>query len=200
MRILVVEDYELLRDSVVQGLAEAGFAVDAAGDGETALWQINGGGYDVIVLDLMLPKVDGLEVLRRVRQRDRKVCVLILTAMHAACPAGYLPDTDNKWRTERNPALIDQAEDQIARIEDLLGKPEFQEPWLCFANHKCDVPKCARHVGHYCSCARECYVWVMPYKEETLRNFTLTVLDLASTAEQEIPRYNPGPVFSPALR
>lgn len=84
MRILVVEDYELLRDSIVQGLTEAGFAVDAAGDGETALWQINGGGYDVIVLDLMLPKIDGLEVLRRVRQRDRKVCVLILTAMDAS--------------------------------------------------------------------------------------------------------------------
>jgi two-component system, OmpR family, copper resistance phosphate regulon response regulator CusR len=84
MRVLVVEDYELLRDSIVQGLEEAGFAVDAAGDGETALWQAQGGGFDVIVLDLMLPKIDGLEVLRRLRAKDPKVCVLILTARDAA--------------------------------------------------------------------------------------------------------------------
>jgi two-component system copper resistance phosphate regulon response regulator CusR len=80
MRVLVVEDYELLRESIVQGLEEAGFAVDSAGDGETALWHARGGGYDVIVLDLMLPKIDGLEVLRRLRAQDRSVCVLILTA------------------------------------------------------------------------------------------------------------------------
>ena len=81
MRILVVEDYELLRDSIVQGLEDAGFAVDAAGDGETALWQARAGGYDVIVLDLMLPKIDGLEVLRRIRgdERTRLLTVVVLT-------------------------------------------------------------------------------------------------------------------------
>src|SRR5437764_9309555 len=52
MRILVVEDYELLRDSLTQGLREAGFTVDAAGDGETGLWQAKSADYDVIVLDL----------------------------------------------------------------------------------------------------------------------------------------------------
>jgi DNA-binding response OmpR family regulator len=63
MRILVVEDFELLRDSVCQALREAGYAVDSAADGKTALWQAQSSQYDVIVLDLMLPGADGLSVL-----------------------------------------------------------------------------------------------------------------------------------------
>ena len=80
MRILLIEDYELLRKSVAQGLREAGYAVDAAGDGEEGLWYARTGDYDVIVLDLMLPKVDGLTILHRLREKKDPVHVLILTA------------------------------------------------------------------------------------------------------------------------
>ena len=80
MRILVIEDYPLLRDSLVQGLREQGFAVDAAGDGEQGLWRAGGGGYDVIILDLMLPRIDGLTLLGRLRAKGDKTHVLILTA------------------------------------------------------------------------------------------------------------------------
>ena len=80
MRILVVEDFDLLRDSLVKGLSEAGFAVDAAGDGEEGLWMAQSNDYDVIVLDLMLPQLDGLTVLQRLREKNRGTSVLILTA------------------------------------------------------------------------------------------------------------------------
>jgi len=80
MRILVVEDYEPIRSSIVQGLQEAGFAVDAAGDGEDGKWLSESNEYDVIVLDLMLPGIGGLELLKGIRKAGRDVCVLVLTA------------------------------------------------------------------------------------------------------------------------
>jgi two-component system, OmpR family, copper resistance phosphate regulon response regulator CusR len=80
MRVLVVEDFQLLRESICQGLREAGYAVDAAADGPTGLWQAQSGEYDVIVLDLMLPGLDGLSVLRRLREAGCASHVLILTA------------------------------------------------------------------------------------------------------------------------
>ena len=80
MKILLIEDYEPIRTSVAKGLAEAGFAVDATGDGEEGLWYARGGDYDVIILDLMLPKVDGLTILGRLREHENPASVIILTA------------------------------------------------------------------------------------------------------------------------
>ena len=80
MRVLVVEDFDLLRDSLVKGLSEAGFAVDSAADGEEGLWMGQSNEYDVIVLDLMLPQLDGLTVLQRLREKNSATSVLILTA------------------------------------------------------------------------------------------------------------------------
>ena len=80
MRLLVIEDYEPLRKSLVKGLQEAGFAVDATGDGEEGLWYAMGEDYDVIILDLMLPKMDGLSILSKLRTEGRQNHVLILTA------------------------------------------------------------------------------------------------------------------------
>lgn len=80
MRLLVIEDYEPLRTALVQGLTEEGFAVDATGDGNEGLWYAQDDAYDVIVLDLMLPGLDGLSILRRIRSEDKRCPVLILTA------------------------------------------------------------------------------------------------------------------------
>lgn len=80
MKILLVEDYFPLQKSVARGFREAGFAVDATGDGEEALWFAGSGQYDAIVLDLMLPKVDGLTILARLRREENPVPVLLLTA------------------------------------------------------------------------------------------------------------------------
>ncbi|MCH8804502.1 MAG: response regulator transcription factor [Planctomycetes bacterium] len=80
MRVLLVEDYAPLRESVAQALEEAGFAVDAAGDGEVGLWYAQSGNYDAIVLDIVLPKLDGLSILKRLRRSDNRTPVLLLTA------------------------------------------------------------------------------------------------------------------------
>jgi DNA-binding response OmpR family regulator len=80
MRLLVVEDYRPLQQSLTKGLREAGFAVDTTGDGEEGLWYATGNEYDVIILDLMLPGLDGLEILKKIRSQGRETHVLILTA------------------------------------------------------------------------------------------------------------------------
>jgi two-component system OmpR family response regulator len=80
LRILVIEDYAPLRRSLIQGLREAGFAVDAAADGQEGLANALSGSYDTVVLDLMLPKVDGTDILKALRKRGIHTPVLILTA------------------------------------------------------------------------------------------------------------------------
>ena len=80
MRVFIVEDQERLRRWLQKGLSEAGFVVDASGDGNEALWYALGNSYDAIVLDLMLPGLDGLSILRRLRAAGRDDPVLILTA------------------------------------------------------------------------------------------------------------------------
>ncbi|HEY3990690.1 MAG TPA: response regulator transcription factor [Acidobacteriaceae bacterium] len=81
MRVLVVEDEVRLADNLAAALRQGpGFAVDCAEDGEVGEQLASQGCYDLIVLDLMLPKVDGLTVLRRLRSHDNATPVLILTA------------------------------------------------------------------------------------------------------------------------
>jgi DNA-binding response OmpR family regulator len=81
MRVLVVEDEVRLADNLAAALREGpGFAVDCAEDGEVGEQLAAQGCYDLIVLDLMLPKIDGLTLLRRMRARDNATPVLILTA------------------------------------------------------------------------------------------------------------------------
>ncbi len=84
MRVLVVEDFEILRESIALGLREAGFAVDEAAEGATGLWYAQSNDYDVIILDLMLPQLDGLTLLKRLRAAKRTTHVLILTARDTA--------------------------------------------------------------------------------------------------------------------
>ncbi len=80
MRVLVIEDSARLLRSIETGLRKSGFAVDSTGDGEEGLWFAKGVDYDVIILDLMLPGLDGLSVLRRLREAGKDTHVLILTA------------------------------------------------------------------------------------------------------------------------
>ncbi len=80
MRVLLVEDSSRLRRTLAAALRRSGYAVDLAADGGAGLELAEAGEYDVIVLDLMLPVIDGLTVLRRLRESRRPVRVLILTA------------------------------------------------------------------------------------------------------------------------
>jgi len=80
MRVLIVEDSPRLQASIARGLRNSGYAVDACGDGVSALDRAEKADYEVIVLDLLLPKLDGLSVLRRLRQGGNHAHVLILSA------------------------------------------------------------------------------------------------------------------------
>jgi DNA-binding response OmpR family regulator len=80
MRALIVEDDETISAFVARGLREAGFAVDAASDGEEGLEAALRQPYDVAIVDVMLPKRDGLSVIDELRRRGRTTPVLILSA------------------------------------------------------------------------------------------------------------------------
>jgi len=80
MRVLLIEDYEPLARSLAQGLREAGYALDVAADGEEGLGLAQTNSYDALVLDLMVPKIDGLTILGRLRARGSNTGVLIITA------------------------------------------------------------------------------------------------------------------------
>jgi len=83
VRILVVEDERPLRSFLMRGFREAGHDVDEAADGDAALRRAAARHYDVVVLDLMLPDRDGLDVLRALRDTGAEVPVLVLTARDA---------------------------------------------------------------------------------------------------------------------
>jgi DNA-binding response OmpR family regulator len=83
VRLLVIEDYPPLRDSLTRGLRDAGYAVDATGDGADGLWYAENHPYDAIILDVMLPAIDGFAILRRLRAAGNATNVLVLTARDA---------------------------------------------------------------------------------------------------------------------
>jgi two-component system OmpR family response regulator len=83
VRVLVVEDERKLGELLVRGLREEGYAADVADRGEAALWMANAVDYDAIVLDVMLPGVDGFDVCRRLRRDGVWTPVLMLTARDA---------------------------------------------------------------------------------------------------------------------
>ncbi len=80
MRVLLVEDSARLQKSVGTALRRSGYSLDLASDGEEGLWMAESNDYDAIVLDIMLPKRDGLSVLKLLRQSGRSTHVLLLTA------------------------------------------------------------------------------------------------------------------------
>lgn len=80
MNVLLAEDEERIADFVTQGFAAVGHQVSHAVDGAQALDQIERGGHDILILDLMLPVKDGIEVLREMRAKGRTIPVLILSA------------------------------------------------------------------------------------------------------------------------
>ncbi len=109
MRLLIVEDDALIADGLVRAMRAAGHAVDHAPDGVTADDALRQYPYSLVILDLGLPKLDGIEVLKRLRQRDSSVPVLVLTARDAL--------------TDRIAGLDAGADDYLVKPFDL---PEFE--------------------------------------------------------------------------
>jgi DNA-binding response OmpR family regulator len=83
MRLLIVEDEPRIRDDIATALAASGFACDTAVDGEDAWFRGDTESYDLVVLDLGLPKMDGLAVLKRWRASGHKMPIILLTARAA---------------------------------------------------------------------------------------------------------------------
>ncbi|HET7474448.1 MAG TPA: response regulator transcription factor [Dermatophilaceae bacterium] len=102
MRVLLVEDDAGLATVVGRGLRADGFAVDVAGDGEQGLWLAGENPYDVIVCDVLLPRVDGFQVCSRLRAADNWTPVLVLTALEGE---------------------LDEAEALDLGADDFLSKP-----------------------------------------------------------------------------
>ena len=80
MKILIVENEKMISDAVCKILEDAGFYTDAVYDGEDALYYIEEAKYDLIILDIMLPRIDGTEILKRVRAKGNNTPILMLTA------------------------------------------------------------------------------------------------------------------------
>ena len=80
MRVLLIEDSIRLRQTVSTALRRSGYAVDLSSDGEDGLWRAENADYDVVILDIMLPKLDGMTLLRRLRDSGKPTHVLLLTA------------------------------------------------------------------------------------------------------------------------
>ena len=113
MRVLLVEDSIKMNEAVSTGLRKSGYAVDVAFDGPTGLWQATSHDYDVIVLDVMLPGLDGLGVLGELRRSGRRTHVLMLTARDAV--------------EDRVRGLRDGADDYLVKpfaFDELLARVE----------------------------------------------------------------------------
>jgi|YelNatPaOPRAMG01_1025707.scaffolds.fasta_scaffold21306_3 DNA-binding response OmpR family regulator len=83
MKVLIIDDYQPLAKSLAKGLREEALAVDLAFDGEEGNFLAENNDYDVIILDLLLPKIDGLSLLKKWREKGLNTPVLILTALDA---------------------------------------------------------------------------------------------------------------------
>lgn len=118
MRILVVEDSERLRRYLERGLQRSGYAVDMASDGENALWLIDSNDYDVIVLDRMLPNLNGDTVLERLPGMGCESPVLILSARDS------VGDRVSGLRKGASDYLIKPFafEELLARIQNLVRR------------------------------------------------------------------------------
>jgi len=118
MRILLVEDSERLQTYLSKGLRMAGYAVDSARDGEEGLWLATEIEYDVVILDLMLPKLDGISVLQQLRASGRDTHVLILTAKDT------VPDRVHGLEQGADDYLVKPFafEELVARVQTLVRR------------------------------------------------------------------------------
>jgi len=80
MRLLLVEDSERLRETIAMALRRSGYRVDETGDGEKGLWLAQDHQYDAAILDIMLPSLDGLSLLKQIRSENNEMPVMFLTA------------------------------------------------------------------------------------------------------------------------
>ena len=119
MRILLIEDNETLCENISSQLAHAGYLVDYALDGEEGLFLALDGSHDLILLDRMLPSLDGITILSRLRAKDIKTPVIMLTAMsHIGDKVTGLDAGADDYLSKPF-----EMEELLARIRALLRRP-----------------------------------------------------------------------------
>jgi heavy metal response regulator len=131
MRILVIEDEKKVVSFIKKGLEEEHYAVDTAYNGEIGLYMAEVNEYDLIILDLMIPKIDGLEVLKRIRKGKKSVPILVLTAKDTAedIVKGLDAGCDDYLTKPFNFMVF------LARIRALLRREKIdKEPFLKIAD------------------------------------------------------------------
>ena len=129
MRVLVVEDDPDLNRQLVAGLTDAGYAVDAAKDGEEGYFLGETEPYDVIILDIGLPKMDGISILEQWRRAERNMPVIILTAR-------------DRWS--------DKVQGMDAGADDYIAKPFHMEELL--ARVRAQVRRASGHAKNEIEC------------------------------------------------
>jgi len=146
MRILLVEDSKRLRETVAKVMRRSGYKVDESADGEEGLWKARENVYDAIILDIMLPGRDGLEVLEALRLEKRNVPVLMLTARDA------IEDRVQGLRQGADDYLCKPfaLEELLARVEVLCRRGYGQrDPLIRVGDLEIDtVARRARRAGH----------------------------------------------------
>jgi DNA-binding response OmpR family regulator len=145
MRLLLVEDSPRLQRSLGSALRKSGHVADIAGDGEKGLWLAESNDYDVIILDVMLPKRDGLSVLAELRRQGKKVHVLLLTARDT------VPDRVQGLQSGADDYLVKPfaLEELLARVQ-ALGRRAYgtKQPRLQVGDLEIDTAaRCARRAG-----------------------------------------------------
>ncbi len=135
MRVLIIEDSEPLRKPVVKALKASGYAVDATGDGKEGFHFAQEHAYDVIILDIMLPGMDGWEVLKQLRAKGNETPVLFLTAKDS------IEDRVAGLRLGADDYLVKSfaIEELLARVE-VLGRRKYarRTPKLTVADLELD--------------------------------------------------------------
>jgi DNA-binding response OmpR family regulator len=148
MRVLFVEDSKILQRSVTTALRKSGYAVDVTGDGNEGLWYAQSHPYDVIILDRLLPGLDGLTILQRLRQQGQTTQVLLLTAKDT------VEDRVCGLRTGADDYLIKPfaLDELLARVQALCRRHYLKKaPRLCVKDLEIDtaarkVSRCGRHI------------------------------------------------------
>ena len=129
MKVLVVEDEPTLAGAVRRGLEAEGFAVETAGDGEEGLWLATEGTYDAIVLDIMLPGLNGYVVCRRLREARNWTPILMLTAKDGELDEAEALDTGaDDFLTKPFSYVV-----LVARLRALIRRGKTERPSVLVA-------------------------------------------------------------------
>ena len=124
MRVLVIEDDQQVAEFILKGLKESGYSVEYAADGKDGLGKASTGQYDVMVVDRMLPEIDGLSIIKAIRAQDNETPVLILSAL------GEVNDKVEGLKAGSDDYLVKPfaMDELLARIEVLMRRRDSSGP------------------------------------------------------------------------